>query len=129
MRTQYVLFITQDDSQDDTLPDLFLEIPSTFAESAHPISDKSPLADPTSDESPLVNPTSDESPTADPTFDESPLSAPTANLVNTTAPEPRRSHRVSILSSHLCDFHCFSAFATLHKPHTFHEVSSNTLWQ
>uniref|UniRef100_A0A2N9I2F7 Integrase catalytic domain-containing protein n=1 Tax=Fagus sylvatica TaxID=28930 RepID=A0A2N9I2F7_FAGSY len=33
-------------------------------------------------------------PTADPTFDESPLSAPAANPVNTTAPEPRRSHRV-----------------------------------
>uniref|UniRef100_A0A2N9FMT7 Reverse transcriptase Ty1/copia-type domain-containing protein n=1 Tax=Fagus sylvatica TaxID=28930 RepID=A0A2N9FMT7_FAGSY len=77
---------------DDTLPDLFLEIPSTFAESAHPISDKSPLADPTSDESPLAYPTFDESPTADPTFDESPLSATAANLVNTTAPEPRRSH-------------------------------------
>uniref|UniRef100_A0A2N9FKE7 Reverse transcriptase Ty1/copia-type domain-containing protein n=1 Tax=Fagus sylvatica TaxID=28930 RepID=A0A2N9FKE7_FAGSY len=32
---------------------------------------------------------------ADPTFDESPLSAPAANPVNTTAPEPRRSHRAS----------------------------------
>uniref|UniRef100_A0A2N9EUN8 Integrase catalytic domain-containing protein n=1 Tax=Fagus sylvatica TaxID=28930 RepID=A0A2N9EUN8_FAGSY len=31
---------------------------------------------------------------ADPTFDESPLTAPAANPVNTTAPEPRRSHRV-----------------------------------
>uniref|UniRef100_A0A2N9I8J5 Reverse transcriptase Ty1/copia-type domain-containing protein n=1 Tax=Fagus sylvatica TaxID=28930 RepID=A0A2N9I8J5_FAGSY len=32
---------------------------------------------------------------ADPTFDESPLTAPAANPVNTTAPEPRRSHRAS----------------------------------
>uniref|UniRef100_A0A2N9GGD9 Reverse transcriptase Ty1/copia-type domain-containing protein n=1 Tax=Fagus sylvatica TaxID=28930 RepID=A0A2N9GGD9_FAGSY len=44
---------------------------------------------------PLLIPPSDESPTADPTFDESPLSAPAANPVNTTAPEPRRSHRAS----------------------------------
>jgi hypothetical protein len=77
---------------------------------------------------PPADPSSDESPTADPTFDESPLSAPTANPVNTTAPEPRRSHRVSTLPSHLRDFHCFSAFATLHEPHTFREASSDPLW-
>uniref|UniRef100_A0A2N9I834 Integrase catalytic domain-containing protein n=1 Tax=Fagus sylvatica TaxID=28930 RepID=A0A2N9I834_FAGSY len=65
----------------------------------------------------------------DPTFDESPLSAPAENPVNTTAPEPRRSHRVSTLPSHLRDFHCFSAFATLHEPHTFREASSDPLWQ
>uniref|UniRef100_A0A2N9J2F8 Integrase catalytic domain-containing protein n=1 Tax=Fagus sylvatica TaxID=28930 RepID=A0A2N9J2F8_FAGSY len=65
----------------------------------------------------------------DPTFDESPLTAPAANPVNTTAPEPRRSHRVSTLPSHLRDFHCFSAFATLHEPHTFREASSDPLWQ
>uniref|UniRef100_A0A2N9HNF3 Uncharacterized protein n=1 Tax=Fagus sylvatica TaxID=28930 RepID=A0A2N9HNF3_FAGSY len=59
----------------------------------------------------------------------SPLSAPAANPVNTTAPEPRRSHRVSTLPSHLRDFHCFSAFATLHEPHTFREASSDPLWQ
>uniref|UniRef100_A0A2N9GJZ0 Integrase catalytic domain-containing protein n=1 Tax=Fagus sylvatica TaxID=28930 RepID=A0A2N9GJZ0_FAGSY len=96
-----------------------LEIPSPSAESVNPISDESPPA----------NPSSDESPTADPTFDESPLSAPAANPVNTTAPEPRRSHRVSTLPSHLHDFHCFSAFATLHEPHTFREASSDPLWQ
>uniref|UniRef100_A0A2N9IIL2 Integrase catalytic domain-containing protein n=1 Tax=Fagus sylvatica TaxID=28930 RepID=A0A2N9IIL2_FAGSY len=72
------------DSQADPLPNLFPEIPSPSAESVNPISDESPPADPSSDESP----------TADPTFDESPLSAPAANPVNTTAPEPRRSHRV-----------------------------------
>uniref|UniRef100_A0A2N9GP76 Integrase catalytic domain-containing protein n=1 Tax=Fagus sylvatica TaxID=28930 RepID=A0A2N9GP76_FAGSY len=71
------------DSQADPLPNLFPEIPSLSAESVNPISDESPPADPSSDESP----------TADPTFDESPLSAPAANPVNTTAPEPRRSHR------------------------------------
>uniref|UniRef100_A0A2N9IYY0 Integrase catalytic domain-containing protein n=1 Tax=Fagus sylvatica TaxID=28930 RepID=A0A2N9IYY0_FAGSY len=107
------------DSQVDPLPNLFPEIPSPSAESVNPISD----------ESPPIDPSSDESPTADPTFDESPLSAPAANPVNTTAPEPRRSHRVSTLPSHLRDFHCFSAFATLHEPHTFREVSSDPLWQ
>uniref|UniRef100_A0A2N9EL95 Reverse transcriptase Ty1/copia-type domain-containing protein n=1 Tax=Fagus sylvatica TaxID=28930 RepID=A0A2N9EL95_FAGSY len=71
------------DSQADPLPNLFPEIPSPSAESVNPISDESPPADPSSDESP----------TADPTFDESPLSAPAANPVNTTAPEPRRSHQ------------------------------------
>uniref|UniRef100_A0A2N9J561 Integrase catalytic domain-containing protein n=1 Tax=Fagus sylvatica TaxID=28930 RepID=A0A2N9J561_FAGSY len=91
---------------------------------------------PISDESPSADPSSDVSPTTDPTFDESPLSAPAANPVNTTAPEPRRSHRVSTLPSHrvstlpshLRDFHCFSAFATLHEPHTFREASSDPLW-
>jgi hypothetical protein len=107
------------DSQADPLPNLFPEIPSLSAELVNPISDESPPADPSSDESPI----------ADPTFDESPLSAPAANPVNTTAPEPRRSHRVSTLPSHLRDFHCFSAFATLHEPHTFREASSDPLWQ
>uniref|UniRef100_A0A2N9IYW1 Integrase catalytic domain-containing protein n=1 Tax=Fagus sylvatica TaxID=28930 RepID=A0A2N9IYW1_FAGSY len=107
------------DSQADPLPNLFPEIPSPSAESVHPIFDESPPADPSSDESP----------TADPTFDESPLSAPAANPVNTTAPKPRRSHRVSTLPSHLRDFHCFSAFATLHEPHTFREASFDPLWQ
>uniref|UniRef100_A0A2N9IBC1 Uncharacterized protein n=1 Tax=Fagus sylvatica TaxID=28930 RepID=A0A2N9IBC1_FAGSY len=107
------------DSQADPLPNLFPEIPSPSAESVNPISDESPPTDPSSDESP----------TADPTFDEFPLSAPAANPVNTTAPEPRRSHRVSTLPSHLRDFHCFSAFATLHEPHTFREASSDPLWQ
>uniref|UniRef100_A0A2N9IAW0 Reverse transcriptase Ty1/copia-type domain-containing protein n=1 Tax=Fagus sylvatica TaxID=28930 RepID=A0A2N9IAW0_FAGSY len=107
------------DSQADPLPNLFPEIPSPSAESVNPISDESPPTDPSSDESP----------TADPTFDESPLFAPAANPVNTTAPEPRRSHRVSTFPFHLCDFHCFSAFATLHEPHTFREASSDPLWQ
>jgi hypothetical protein len=107
------------DSQADSLPNLFPEIPSPSAESVNPISDESPSADPSFDVSPTVNPT----------FDESPLSTSVANPVNTTAPEPHRSHRVSTLPSHLRDFHCFSSFATLHEPHTFRETSSNPLWQ
>jgi hypothetical protein len=108
-----------DDSQADPLPNLFPEILSPSVESVNSISDESPSADPSSDVSP----------TTDPTFDESPLSAPAANPINTTAPEPRRSHRVSTLPSHLRDFHYFSAFATLHEPHTFCEASSDPLWQ
>uniref|UniRef100_A0A2N9F2K6 Integrase catalytic domain-containing protein n=1 Tax=Fagus sylvatica TaxID=28930 RepID=A0A2N9F2K6_FAGSY len=48
---------------------------------------------PSLNESPPTDPSSDESPTTDPTFDESPLSTPATNPVNTTAFEPRRSHR------------------------------------
>jgi hypothetical protein len=107
------------DSQADPLLDLFLEILSLSAESVNPISNESPPTDPSSDESSSI----------DPTFDESPLSVPITNPVNTTAPEPRRSHRVSTLPFHLRDFHCFSAFATLHEPHTFREASFNPLWQ
>ena len=107
------------DSQVDPLSDLFPEIPSPFVESVNSISEESFPADPT-----FYKP-----PTADPTFGESPLSAPAANPVNTTALEPRHSHRVSTFPSHLRDFHCFSIFATLHEPHTFREASFDLLWQ
>ena len=40
----------------------------------------------------------------------------------------RRSHRVTTLPSHLCDFHCFSALASLQEPQTFREASSKPLW-
>jgi transposase InsO family protein len=41
----------------------------------------------------------------------------------------RRSTRVRSLPSHLQDFHCFHALATLHEPHSFREASTNPLWQ
>ena len=41
----------------------------------------------------------------------------------------RCSHRVTTLLFHLRDFHCFSALASLQEPQTFHEASSNPLWQ
>jgi hypothetical protein len=107
------------DSQVDPLPDLFLEIPSPSAESVNSISYVSTPADPTSDESPIV----------DPTFNKSPFSALAANPVNTTASKPHCSHRVNTLPSHLRDFHYFSAFSTLHEPHTFREASPDPLWQ
>ena len=39
-----------------------------------------------------------------------------------------RSHRVTTHPSHLHDFRCFSAFASLQEPQIFHEASSNPLW-
>jgi hypothetical protein len=42
---------------------------------------------------------------------------------------PRRSTRVKTLPTHLRDFHCFSAIATIHEPHSFCEASTDLLWQ
>ena len=41
----------------------------------------------------------------------------------------RRSHWVTTLPSNLRDFHCFFALAFFQEPQTFHEASSNPLWQ
>ena len=70
-------------------------------------------------------------------FDE--LPAPIIDMPTDTAPavdppDPsdshafRRSHRVTTLPSHLCEFHWFSALASLQEPQTFRETSSNPLW-
>ena len=54
-------------------------------------------------------------------------------LINPAGPSDshalRCSHRVATLPSHLRDFHCFSALASLYEPQTFHEASSYPLWQ
>lgn len=36
---------------------------------------------------------------------------------------------VKALLSHLYNYHCYSAIATLHEPHSFREDSTNPLWQ
>ena len=41
----------------------------------------------------------------------------------------RHSHQVTTLPSHLHDFYCFSALASLQEPQTFRQASSNPLWQ
>uniref|UniRef100_A0A2N9FWZ4 Leucine-rich repeat-containing N-terminal plant-type domain-containing protein n=1 Tax=Fagus sylvatica TaxID=28930 RepID=A0A2N9FWZ4_FAGSY len=41
----------------------------------------------------------------------------------------RRSTRVKAPPSHLSDYHCYFALATLHEPHTYREASTNPLWQ
>jgi hypothetical protein len=40
---------------------------------------------------------------------------------------PRRSTRVKALPSHLHDYHCYSALATLPEPHSFCEAHTNPL--
>ena len=70
-------------------------------------------------------------------FDEPPapiiyVPTDTAAVVDPVGPSDshalRRSHRVTTLPSHLCDFHCFSGLTSLQEPQTFCEASSNPLW-
>ena len=42
---------------------------------------------------------------------------------------PRHSTRVRSIPTHLLDYHCCIALATLHEPHTYHEASIDPLWQ
>ena len=106
----------------DPLPDLFLEeSPTSLFESPPSITDFPSHA---SDELPtlIIDMPIDTAPTVDP--------VPTVNPVgHSDSHALHRSHRVTTLPSHLCDFHCFSALASLPEPQTFHEASSNPLWQ
>ena len=98
------------------LPDLFPEESSTFmSESPPSITDVPSHA---SDEllAPIIDVPTDTAQTVDPT-------GPSDSHAL------RRSHRVTTLPSHLRDFHCLSALASLQEPHNFHETSSNPLWQ
>uniref|UniRef100_A0A2N9GSL0 Reverse transcriptase Ty1/copia-type domain-containing protein n=1 Tax=Fagus sylvatica TaxID=28930 RepID=A0A2N9GSL0_FAGSY len=58
---------------------------------------------------------------------ESPAPAPFEDP--TPATTFRCSFRVTSLSSHLRDFHCYTALATLHESHSYREAPSNPLWQ
>jgi hypothetical protein len=51
------------------------------------------------------------------------------DLVYTLPLDLRRSTRVRSLLSHLQDFHCLHALATLHELHSICEASTNPLWQ
>ena len=100
----------------DPLPDLFLEeSPTSLSESPPSITDVPSHA---SDElpAPIIDVPIDPTLTVDPAgpFDSHAL---------------RRSDQVTTLPSHLRDFHCFSTLASLQEPQTFHEASSNLLWQ
>ena len=100
----------------DPLPDLFLEeSPTSLSESPPSITDVPSHA---SDELPvpIIGVPTDTAPTVDPT-------GPSDSHAL------RHSHQVTTLPSHLRDFHCFSALASLQEPQTFHEASSNPLWQ
>jgi hypothetical protein len=59
----------------------------------------------------------------------SPGFVPSEDPICTPPPYLHRSTQVRSLTSHLQDFHCFHALATLHEPHSFHEASTNPLWQ
>ena len=41
----------------------------------------------------------------------------------------RHSSRVRSIPIHLLDYHCYTALAILHKPHTYPETSTDPLWQ
>ena len=100
----------------DPLPNLFPEeSPASMSESPPSITDVPSHA---SNElpAPIIGVPTDTAPTVDPT-DPSDSRA------------LRRSHRVTTLPSHLRDFHCFFALASLQEPQNFHEASSNPLWQ
>ena len=42
---------------------------------------------------------------------------------------PRHSTQVRSIPTHLLDYHYYTALATLHEPHTYHEASIDSLWQ
>ena len=42
---------------------------------------------------------------------------------------PRHSTWVRSIPEHLLDYHCYTALATLHEPHTCREASTDLLWQ
>ena len=100
----------------DPLHNLFPEeSPTSLSESPPSITD---VASHASDKLPahIINVPTDTTPTMDP-------AGPSDSYAL------HRSNRVTTLPSHLHDFHCFSALASLQEPRTFHESSSNPLWQ
>ena len=42
---------------------------------------------------------------------------------------PCHSTRVRSIPTHLLDYHCYTALATLHEPQTYREASTDPLWQ
>ena len=123
---------------------MFYQLPHVHVSpisSVHPLPDLFPEESPTSisEHPPLVSefpPSISDVPSH--AYDE-PLTS-IINVLTDTAPvvdpaDPsdshalRRSHRVTTLLSHLRDFHCFYALASLQEPWTFREASLNPLWQ
>ena len=41
---------------------------------------------------------------------------------------PHRSTQVRSIPAHLLDYHCYTAFVTLHEPHIYCGASTNYLW-
>ena len=42
---------------------------------------------------------------------------------------PRHSTRIRSIPTHLLDYHCYTALATLHEPQTYRKASTDPLWQ
>ena len=59
------------------------------------------------------------------------LGSPAPALPNDHAQDipPRHSTRVRSVPTHLLDYRCYTALATLHEPHTYREASTDPLWQ
>ena len=55
----------------------------------------------------------------------SPTLAPPEDLAQNIP--PCHSTRVRSIPTHLLDYHCYTAFATLHEPYTNHEASTDPL--
>ena len=100
----------------DPLPDLFPEESPTSMSKSPPFIFDVPSHASNELPAPIIDVPTDTAPTVDPAspFDSHAL---------------RHSHRVTTLPSHLRDFHYFSALTSLQELQTFHEASSNPLWQ
>jgi hypothetical protein len=59
----------------------------------------------------------------------SPDSDPAPSVPSESPTDIRRSTRVRAPPSHLSNYHCYFALATLHEPHTYREATTNPLWQ
>uniref|UniRef100_A0A2N9F3P1 Reverse transcriptase Ty1/copia-type domain-containing protein n=1 Tax=Fagus sylvatica TaxID=28930 RepID=A0A2N9F3P1_FAGSY len=59
----------------------------------------------------------------------SPDSDPAPSSPSESPIDNHRSTRVRAPPSHLTDYHCYFALATLYEPHTYREASTNPLWQ
>ena len=59
------------------------------------------------------------------------LGSPAPALLDNHAQDipPRHSTWVRFVPTHLLAYHCYTALATLHEPHTYHEASTDPLWQ
>ena len=53
--------------------------------------------------------------------------APTPPEDHTQGIPPHQSTRVRSIPAHLLDYHCYTALATLHEPHTYREASTDLL--
>ena len=75
--------------------------------------------------SPFNEQVEDELPNPNPELGSSAL-APPEDLAQDIP--PHHSTRVRSIPAHLLDYHCYTALATLHEPHTYREASTDPLW-